>query len=197
MIDPLLLDVPDNFETARLLVRAPRAGDGPAVNAAIVESMDRLRAWMPWADHVPTVAESESKMREMSSRWTLRSDLPLLLFHKETGDVVGGSGLHRIDWSVPRFEIGYWSRTKYARQGYVVEAVVGVARLALDRLGARRVEIHCDARNVASRAVAVRAGFPLEAILRNHARALDGAVRDTCIFALTDGDRRAESRLVP
>jgi RimJ/RimL family protein N-acetyltransferase len=88
-----------------------------------------------------------------------------------------------MDWSVPRFEIGYWVRRCFVGQGYITEAVRGVTRFAFETLGARRVEIRCDARNERSRRVAERSGFELEATLRNHAVAVDGELRDTLIYA--------------
>ena len=97
--------------------------------------------------------------------------------------VVGGGGLHRIDWDVPRFEIGYWVRRRFAGQGYITEAVRGITRFAFETLGARRVEIRCDVRNVRSQRVAERAGYELEATLHSHMVAPDGALRDTLIYA--------------
>jgi len=35
---PILREVPDRFESERLLIRAPLPGDGPDVHAAITES---------------------------------------------------------------------------------------------------------------------------------------------------------------
>jgi RimJ/RimL family protein N-acetyltransferase len=102
---------------------------------------------------------------------------------------VGGSGLHRIDWSVPRFEIGYWVRTPFAGQGYISEAVRGITTFAFDTLGARRVEIHCDDRNTRSATVASRTGFALEGVLRNQRRNhLSGELRNTMIFAQVRDD---------
>ena len=43
--NPLLLDFPDAIETERLLIRAPRPGDGAALNAATIASLDHLRPW--------------------------------------------------------------------------------------------------------------------------------------------------------
>jgi hypothetical protein len=43
VFDPLLLDLPDHFETERLQIRAPRAGDGAAVYEATVETLEDLR----------------------------------------------------------------------------------------------------------------------------------------------------------
>lgn len=47
--DPILRDIPDHFETERLLIRVPRAGDGPVLLDAIQESIVELREWMDWA----------------------------------------------------------------------------------------------------------------------------------------------------
>jgi RimJ/RimL family protein N-acetyltransferase len=181
-MNPVLLDLPDSFETERLTIRSPLPGDGAELQAAVAETIDDLRPWMPWADHVPTVEEEEELARRGRARFLAREDLPLLLFLKGTHTLVGASGLHRIDWNVPRFEIGYWVRRRFARQGYITEAVRGITRLAFETLGARRVEIRCDARNARSQDVARRAGYELEATLRKHMVAADGVLRDTLIF---------------
>lgn len=180
---PILLDFPDSFDTERLTIRSPLPGDGAELQAAVAETIDELRPWMEWADHIPTVEEDEELVRQARARFLKREDLWLLLFLKGTQTLVGGSGLHNIDWDVPRFEIGYWVRKRFARQGYIGEAVRGITRFAFETLGARRVEIRCDARNVRSQAVAKRAGYRLEATLRHHAVAPDGQLRDTLIFA--------------
>jgi RimJ/RimL family protein N-acetyltransferase len=182
-IDPLLIDVPEEFTTQRLLIRAPRAGDGPAIYEAIQESFDELRLWMPWAQTMPTVEESELRSRQARAKFLLREDLQLRLFLKDEGTFVGGSGLHRMDWNVPSFEIGYWVRKRFARQGYVTEAVNGIAQLAFNQLAARRVEIRCDNRNERSWRVAERCGFQLEGVLRNECRTTDGALRNTRVYA--------------
>ncbi|GAB4150385.1 MAG: GNAT family N-acetyltransferase [Candidatus Promineifilaceae bacterium] len=185
MLD-ILRDFPDQFETKRLTIRSPRPGDGPALNAAVAASWERLQPWMAWAQspQPPPVAESEAWIRQAHAAFLQRIDLPLLCFLKGTETQVVGSGLHRIDWTIPRFEIGYWVRTGYEGQGYVTEAVLGISHFAFLTLGARRVEIHCDARNARSAAVARRAGYELEAILRCHRRnPHTGALSDTLIFA--------------
>lgn len=174
--------VPEQFETERLLIRAPQPGDGKVINDAIRESLDNLRPWMPWARVVPSVAESETFAREAALRFRNREDLALHFFRKSDGLYLGGSGLHNIAWDVPRFEIGYWIRTSAQGRGYVTEVVNGIAEMAFDKLDAVRLEIRCDARNERSAAVALRAGFTLEARLHNESRAPDGALRDTLIF---------------
>lgn len=183
-MNPILLDFPDQFETERLIIRAPRPGDGAAMNRAICESLTELAEWMPWAQQAPTRDESEANIREACAKWQNRTDLRLLLFNR-SGEFVGGSGLHRIDWAVPRFEIGYWLRTSFYGQGLMTEAARGIADFAFRELKARRVEIRCASGNIKSAAVARRAGFAHEATLHNWGRNLNGKLHDELVFALT------------
>ncbi len=183
-------DIPDSLSTERLVIRVPRAGDGLALNRAVRDSWAELRPWMDWAvGEPPDVEASEVAVRRARARFISREDIWLFLFLKQNNELVGSSGLHRIDWSVPRFEIGYWVRTPYARRGLITEAVAGITGFAFATLGARRVEIRCDARNHRSVAVPNRLGFELEATLRHHARHhLSGALCDTLIFVRLDAN---------
>ena len=181
MQDPILRDFPQSFVTERLVVRAPRPGDGPDLNAAILESLDELRPWMPWAHTVPSIEDSEANVRRAYVKFIERSDLRYSLYLK-SGEFVGSSGLHRIDWDVPMFEIGYWVRTSHAGRGLIREAVNGIAAFALETLKARRLEIRCDATNERSARVAERCGFQLEARLKNDSVSVSGELRDTLIY---------------
>jgi RimJ/RimL family protein N-acetyltransferase len=129
-------------------------GDGAKLNEAVKESGAELLPWMPWAEHHPTLEESEMVIRRSRIRYLERSDLMLLLFLKETGQLIGSSGLHRIDWQARKFEIGYWVRTAFGGNGYISEAVEAITQFAANELDANRVEIRCDSRNVRSARVA-------------------------------------------
>ncbi|MEO8606924.1 MAG: GNAT family protein [Chloroflexota bacterium] len=186
--NPILLNLPDQIETERLVMRAPRPGDAPPIHAAIQESLANLQPWMPWASADETVDDLEAHLRMMTARFLKREDLPLMLWRKQDGLYVGGSGLHRMDWSVPGFEIGYWVRASLEGQGYVTEAVNGIAKFAFNVLAAERLEIRCDARNVRSAAVARRAGYTLEGTLRHDSRGTNGELRDTFVFSKIRGE---------
>ncbi len=196
---PILLEFPDSFETERLLIRAPRTGDGQVMNTAIAESIDNLKRWlpMPWTQNVQTVAETEESVRRSTALWILREDLRLGLFRKTDGLYVGGCGLHRIDWNVMRFEIGYWVRASLEGQGYIGEAVAGVTAFAFDVLGAERIEIRCDSLNERSAAVARRAGYHLDGTLRNNDTTADGStLRDTLVFSMLRAEYLKRNHIV-
>lgn len=174
---------PARLESARLVLRRPQVEDAPAVVEAIAESFEELRKWMAWAQHVPGLDEQEARLREGGARFDAGEDFVFFLFERESGLYLGGTGLHRFDWSVPRFEIGYWVRTSRVGRGYATEAVHALSALAFEGLSAVRVEIRCNDRNERSWRVAERAGFALEAVLRSYEREADGTLRDTRIYA--------------
>ena len=186
-MDPLLIDVPERIETERLVLRTPRAGDGAAVNAAVQASHAELAPWLPWAVTLPSVDESEAHCRRAHAKFLLRDDLTMFVFARgaddREGELVGGTGLHRIDWTLRRFEVGYWRKTGCEGRGIVTEAVRAMVRLAFDSLGARRVELRMDDNNERSWKVAERAGFTLEALLRFDAVNPRGEPRSTRVYA--------------
>ncbi len=185
-MEPIMREFPYSFETERLTIRGPLPGDGVGVRTAVLESQAELKEWMPWAMEIPTEEEYEVKVRQGQLRFLSREDLWMMLLLKDSDVIIGGSGLHRINWAVPCFEIGYWVRTAYGGKGYITEAVAGITDFAFQQLGANRVEIRCDALNVRSAAIPHRLGFIHEATLINQSRHhLSNALRDTMIFAKT------------
>ncbi len=190
-MEPVLIDVPERLATDRLLLRVPRAGDGRTVNDAIRLSLPELAPWLPWAGAMPTVEESEAHCRRQQARFILREGIVMLVFARgpagEEGELLGSTGLHGIDWSVRRFEIGYWRKSGCEGRGLLTEAVSAMNRLAFDTLAARRVEIRMDDANVRSWRLAERAGFTLEAVLRFNSQTPQGAPRTTRVYARVRG----------
>ena len=190
-MDPLLLDMPERIETGRLVLRCPRPGDGPALNAAVCATLDGLRPWMPWAQVAPSLDESESYCRRQQARFLLREELVMLIYEAGAdgpdGPVLGATGFHGIDWAARCFEVGYWRRAGLDGRGIASEAVTALTRIAFDRLDARRIEIRMDDDNVRSRRLAERTGFKFEGLLRSNSLTPEGKLRDTCVFARVRG----------
>jgi len=194
MTSALLVELPEQIVSARLVMRAPRAGDGPAINRAVVESFAELHPWMPWARTLPSITESEEFARDAQVKFLQREELPLLLFRAADGELVGASGMHHIDWTVPRFEIGYWCRTSCVGSGYTSEAVAALCRFLFVAFGAKRVEVRTDERNERSARVPERLGFRLEGTLRHDALGNDGAPRNTRVYSVVSIDELCDER---
>lgn len=189
---PILQELPEELLGRRVRLRPYRAGDGEALWSAIQESREHLAPWMPWVGEHRTVADSEAFVRRMQAHWILREALVVGIWSRETGEYLGSSGLHPIDWEVPSFEIGYWLRVTRQGRGYVTEAARLLCTLAFETLGANRLFLRCDERNERSAAVARRLGFTLEGVRRQDSRAPSGELRSTLVFSMLPEELAAQ-----
>lgn len=182
--NPLLLDFPDHFETERLILYAPKVGDGRMINDAIKESHAELKSWLTWADPLPSPEQSEEMNRLSIAQYLRREVFRMNVLQKSDRLFVGVTSLHHMDWSVPAFEIGYWVRTSLVGKGYASESVEGITDFAFSALGAQRMEIRCDPRNDRSAAVARRAGYTFEGTIRHDMREKDDTLSSAYVFSM-------------
>ncbi len=73
------------------------------------------------------------RLRRGSSGWVYSKE--------KRGRYLGGTGLHRIDWGVGAFEIGYWVRASAHGKGFVTEGAELLTKFAFEALHANRVSI--------------------------------------------------------
>jgi RimJ/RimL family protein N-acetyltransferase len=184
-VNPPSAKVPKQIVTERLVLRAINPADAPALDKLIRSSFRELKPWMPWARKIPTLKETRQYCRMAGRHFEQRQEFHLLIVRRSDGEVLGSTGLVRGDWSVPKFEVGYWLATHHTGQGYVTEAVEALVKFAQRRLKVRRLEIRTDARNQRSAQVAKRVGFELEGRLKKDARDNRNRLRDTLVFART------------
>ncbi|OIK13638.1 GNAT family N-acetyltransferase [Bacillus sp. MUM 13] len=185
-MNAILREFPEKIETDRLYIRPCQPGDGQAVHAAITASLSELAPWLAFATRFQTLEETEENVIKSYAQFLLKEDIRLHIYRKEDHVFIGSTGLHRINWQLPKFEIGYWIDSRYGKKGYMTEAAEALTAFAFDYYGANRVEIRCDPNNISSRRIAEKLGYPLEGILRNEGLTADGKnLRDTCIYAKT------------
>ncbi|WNV74743.1 GNAT family N-acetyltransferase [Geodermatophilus sp. DSM 44513] len=98
------------------------------------------------------------------------------------GVLVGSSGLHHLhDAARLGPEIGYWTAPWARGRGYAAEAAAALAEWAFAH-GAPRVHLYADVGNTASQAVARRAGFTAEGVVRSCLEHRDGGRGDAVLF---------------
>lgn len=185
-MNPILFDFPMPITTPRLILRPPHIGDGPALNAAVIESIDTLRIYMPWARTRPSIADSEIQARQGAANWILKENnepyLPLYIFDKNTDHFIGATGFHNFDWQIPLTEIGYWIRTSHAGQGLMTEAIAAITQYAFLELKMQRISITCDSENIPSRKIPERLGYTLESTMKSNRRNINRDLCDTLVF---------------
>lgn len=170
--------LPGECRTERVLIRYWRPEDAPAALAAI--EIDRA-SFLPYLPFMETDNQNEAqvvyhfeRMRRDRERATpVADDFVMGMFDAASGDVIGGTGLHRAVHAAHQAEIGYWVRADRRREGLCTEAVSGLISWALrpqsdGGWGLRRIEILCAASNTASQAVPRKLGLREEVRQRAH-----------------------------
>ncbi|WP_055495165.1 GNAT family N-acetyltransferase [Streptomyces sp. TP-A0356] len=101
------------------------------------------------------------------------------------GGLVGMLGLTMRSPGVA--EVGFWTAKEHRGNGYTTEATLGASRWAFTRMSIDRVEWRAEVGNTGSRAVAERAGFTMEGVLRS-AINNKGVRRDCWVGSLLPSD---------
>lgn len=173
------------IETERLILRPPKLGDEKPLNQAINRSLPELQRWMSWAKD-PGIQPTIRYVKEAITSWGADEprDFPMVVVHKELQQIIGASGFNnRSKPEIPLFEIGYWLETAFTGQGLATEMTRALTRFAFDSFQAARVQIVTQVGNDASRRVAEKCGFILEATLKNYCvDSLSGKPADDWIF---------------
>ena len=126
-----------------------------ALLAAVIESHEHLRPWMPWADHYDQDRAAEY-LRDCQAQWASGSAFSYAII---VGDhIVGSAGLHdRVGDG--GLEIGYWVRSGWTGRGIATDATAALTAAALALPGVGRVEIYHDVANVASGRIPAKLGY--------------------------------------
>ncbi len=109
-------------------------------------------------------------MAEADHNWEAGLGYVYSVLTADNGSLVGEIALHRRpgDGSV---EMGYWIAATQAGQGYGTSAGRALTAVALALPGVDRVEIHCDAANAPSAAIARKLGYQLDRVEERHPEA--------------------------
>lgn len=154
---------PERIILDELLIRRWQPADLLPRWKAMTASFDHLRPW--WDDSLLDLAtvDGQRTYGEQAMRWpTERGSFRYGIFDlAET--VLGGADLHdRIGYGA--IELGYWCHVSHTGNGVITRAAAALTEIALALPAIDRVEIHCDATNTRSAAVARRIGFRLDRI---------------------------------
>jgi RimJ/RimL family protein N-acetyltransferase len=172
------------IQTDRLIIRCWQPQDAPLLQAAISQSIEHLRPWMPWIDSEPEDLQTKvDRLRRFRGLFDLGQDYIYGIFNADETQVLGGTGLHTRIGADAR-EIGYWMHKDYLNQGLATEASAALTKVAFEIDRVQRVEIHCDPGNVRSAAVPRKLGFTHDGTLRRRTPFLEEAPRDQMIWSL-------------
>ncbi len=151
MILPDRIEGPDG-----LLLRTWRDEDAEALEAAVEESREHLRPWMPWANEPSDVASRVAMFRRWEEGRLAGGDVVLGIFLHD--QIAGGAGLHRR-LGRHGLEIGYWVHAGFTRRRLATRASGLLTDASFTFPEITHVEIHHDRANLASAGVPRTLGY--------------------------------------
>jgi RimJ/RimL family protein N-acetyltransferase len=106
-----------------------------------------------------------------------------------TGRPVGSTSYLNISRPDRGLEIGgTWLGRPWQRTGINTESKYLLLRHAFEDLGAVRVQLKTDLRNLQSQAAIARLGAVREGVLRKHMLVRDGHIRDSVMFSIVESE---------
>lgn len=175
----MLIDLPAQIETERLILRPYQAGDGADYYALALNNRTHL---LPFemgnpALSINTGEDAEILVRQFAIDWMARNIFFVGGWEKATGELVVQIVLSVVNWYLPEFELGFFVDKDHEGKGFVTEGSTAMLRFAFESLGAHRVSAGCNDTNVRSQRVIERLGFTREAHIRqnkHHIKLADG-----------------------
>ncbi|MBS0290360.1 MAG: GNAT family N-acetyltransferase [Proteobacteria bacterium] len=179
------------IKTQRLLIRPVRSTDASLMHEAMKESFEDLKRWMPWAQSLASLRDTEMYLMHGEKLWNSPAhdgvEQPLQIMDPTNRIYIGATGIKPANLAIPSFEIGYWVNQPYGGKGLITEAMNVLTRYLFHVLKAKRVEINCEEDNAKSAQVAIRLNYDLEGKLRNHRFDASGKkVTDSMIYSCID-----------
>ena len=130
------MQAPERLETARLILRRPRAADAPAIYQRYASDPEVTR-WLGWPRHT-SIADTEGFLGFCAAEWTRAPAGPYLIEGRD-GALLGSTGL---GFETPfRAMTGYLLAREAWGHGFATEALRAVSELA-PRLGIIRLHAY-------------------------------------------------------
>ncbi|MCZ6761642.1 MAG: GNAT family N-acetyltransferase [Gammaproteobacteria bacterium] len=178
------INIAYRIETDRLLMRCWSPADAPVLRAALDESDQHLRPWIPWMKDEPkSLDETAAGLRIKRANFDLGKDFWYAIFDREEQTLIGEIGL--MTRAGPgALEVGYWIDKSCEGKGYASEATAVMIRVAFEIAKVERIEVYCAPENDASVAIPRKLGFLHEATLARRYNDSEGDVHDMMVWTL-------------
>ena len=136
-----------------------------------------------------SLEDTQGWIRDCIARNEREGRIQFTVVHLADDRAIGSTGYHDIDRSNRSLEIGMtWYGTEYQRTAVNTECKYLLLRHAFDDLGALRVCLKADHRNLRSRRAIERIGAIREGMLRNHRITRDGVNRHSVYYSIIDSE---------
>ena len=174
-----------------LYLRYPRLADYLDWAKLRGESREFLTPWEPvWADDELTRGSFRRRIKRYQKETRQDSAYVFFVLRESDDALLGGCTLSNVRRGVTQCcTLGYWIGAKFARQGYMTNAVKALIPFVFKTLGLHRIEAACLVENEASKSLLARTGFRQEGLARRYLL-INGVWADHLLFALLADEAR-------
>lgn len=154
---------------------------------AIINGYEDYVKWLNWPFTPPTQEEVEKSCRKSNAEFVLREFIRYLIIDKATGNIFGRCAFpsFQANWLMPQFGISYFIRKSSRAKGYATESAHAMSLLGFRVLKAKKLEIYCDAENIASIKVPKKLGFKLEYTQKGGVPRQDGELAELRTYSIS------------
>ena len=156
--------------------------------AALGDAVRDGELWRLWYTSVPAPEQMDAEIARRLGLQAAGSMLPFTVLDA-AGVASGMTTYMNIDAVHRRVEIGStWYAKRVQQTPLNTECKLLLLGHAFDTLDCIAVEFRTHVFNQPSRRAIERLGARLDGILRNHQRAANGTLRDTCVYSITQAE---------
>src|SRR5580693_7764182 len=177
-----------------IYLRYPRIADYPIWAKLRGESREFLTPWEPvWADDELTRGAFRRRIKRYQKETRLDSAYVFFVLRESDDTLMGGCTLSNVRRGVTQCcALGYWIGARFARQGYMFDAVRALVPFVFGTLGLHRIEAACLPENHASRNLLTKAGFREEGLAKRYLL-INGEWSDHILYALLEDESRLKT----
>jgi ribosomal-protein-alanine N-acetyltransferase len=182
------------LETERLTLRPPTHGDFRTWANLRAESRDFLTPWEPtWAPEHLTRKAFTNRVYWAQRSISSGTAVPLFITRREDNALLGAITLDHIRRGPAQAgTTGYWIGQRYARNGYMHEAIEAMVHYAFVNLNLSRIEAGCLPENTPSRELLEKSGYKYEGVAQSYLQ-INGRWRNHVLYANLRFDRRGRT----
>ena len=174
---------PEKLSGEKTFLRSPIMNDFGAWASLRQDSRNFLEKWEPsWSADEFSRVSFRYRLNVYEERVRNDEGFVYFIFDSATSELVGGLTLSHLRRGVSQSAtLGYWVGEKFARRGFMTDAIRVIMSQAQPRFSLHRIEAACLPQNVASHGLLLKCGFEQEGYAKAYVK-IAGQWEDHLLF---------------
>ncbi|AVK60805.1 ribosomal protein acetylating enzyme [Lactobacillus sp. CBA3605] len=171
-----------NIIDKHISLKPTELADAEPLFDLVAANRTHLKPWLPWVDQTKTVADERQFIEAMLTKQAHGTVFITTIV--VDGEVAGMLDIHNISSVNKNGEIGYWLGQAFVGKGVMTKSVERLEELAFTELDLHKLSLGAMVANQASRQVAERRHYHLDATLPENIY-INGKFEDEVFYSLT------------